>query len=176
MPLLGLRPGGLTGDLGLGDLEVLDLCLAESAAAGEGGSPAGGESPAAQVIGRAVGAVGDELVRSFGGSAAPCWYAAGQVDLGTPWSGLRGDGGVDRSGDERGHGPGCRFGPLVAGPRRTISAIAQAAASRQRPVVSQRAASFPCGGLQQSVHSSRALRRAAVQLAQQVRFGVTRSS
>jgi hypothetical protein len=50
------------GPVGLGDLEVLDLCLGECGAAGEDDPLAGGESPSAQVVGRAVGAVGDKLV------------------------------------------------------------------------------------------------------------------
>jgi hypothetical protein len=44
----------------------------------------GGESPAAQVVGRAVGAVGDKLVpvtRRLGSAAL---VPAGQVDLGAP--------------------------------------------------------------------------------------------
>src|SRR6266568_7562378 len=106
-----MRPAGLTSDpqsgrgkapqgedgepVGLGDLEVLDLCLGECGAAGEDDSPAGGESPAAQVVGRAVGAVGDKLVPVTRGLGSAARIPAGQVDLGAPWSGLQGDGGVD---------------------------------------------------------------------------------
>lgn len=100
--------------------------------------------------------------RSLGGSAAPRWYAAGQVDLGTPWSGLQGDGGVDRSGDERGHGPGCRFRAARRRPeeddQRNRAGSGEQAETSGEPAV---AGSFPCGGLQQSAHCSRALRRAA---------------